>query len=146
MATRRPPEIPPAQWRGYSTSYKQRLSSFYSKHPGASIQQARGHPKAEHVVRATRLNARIDALAARQAYRASGRGGKSADELAAIFRERIAERGESWLGRLERKLLQLNREWVSRGRPFNYQRNAMHTQLDVEAEDFDLDDDDLYYH
>lgn len=99
---RRPPEIPAAQWRGYSASYKKRLSSFYRRNPGAPRYLARGKKAGESLSLAQRRAERLEALAERQSYRGQRYGARDADSIMESYRALIADKGWSAFNTLER--------------------------------------------
>jgi hypothetical protein len=134
-AVKRPPEIPAAKWRAYSPSYQKRMAGFYKLHPGAPQYRARGKQAGESLTRKARLEARVEALAARQAYRGERQGAADADTLADKYRALIRAEGEGAFGRMERLIFARQ---PGQGR-------ITSQELGFNWEDYDGNESELFY-
>jgi len=134
-ALKRPPEVTRAEWAKWSAGYRKRAVGFYAKHPGAPRYQMRGKQAGESLTRRQRLEARIEALAERQAYRGGKHGARDADEIADSYRALIKANGERAFSRMERVI-------------FNRQKGdgrITSEDLGFEWSEFDGDDAELFY-
>ena len=134
-ALKRPPEVTRAEWAKWSPAYRKRAVGFYAKHPGAPRYQMRGKGKGEHLTLAQRREARIEALAERQAYRGGKHGARDADEIADSYRALVAAKGWSAFNTMERVI-------------FNRQKGDGRITADdlgFEWSEFDGDDAELFY-
>lgn len=118
-APRRPPEVSAAEWKRWTPAYRKRSAGFYKAHPGAPRYQMRGKGAAEHLTRKARLDARITALSARQAYHGKDHGARSAAEIAATWYKVIAREGEGVIARAERQFALAHQAWVEDGSPWS---------------------------
>jgi hypothetical protein len=124
------------------TAYERRIAKYLADHPGATLQEARGHKAREHVTRAERLEQRIEAFAEAQAYRGERHGARDADEIADAIRERIKDEGgrTDWFRALELRIRALHEAYADNN------HESLGINLVAEAEAWDWPDSELFYH
>jgi signal transduction protein with GAF and PtsI domain len=134
-----------------SPAYRKRIRAAAAKagvpvarfrRDAALIGKARGHAptapgKSESQLRRERLNARIEALAERQAYRGrSSANTREAAEIADSYRALIRDRGQGAFGRLERTIANRRRG----------EGAITEDELDFDWEDYGGEATELHYH